>query len=203
MPEKIEKQYTGGCIDYSISEDATKLIRKISNSPELLEKFQEIIGEYRFDKTARDTIPSKSAQIQHLDDLKRDISELMKNINLLPEDVKSLASDILLKLDRGVYEHLEENLITQLAQYNAFLGYASEQISSWPDWVMPNKKLEKNLLCEVFLLLRPYIKKPGETVEKAKEVLEACLYIQFPESRESLLKIIPKEIKNLPIEIPK
>jgi len=204
MPEKIEKQITGGAIDESLKDETVQILRKISKDAELNERIGRLFGSFRLDRAYRNTSPGKSHQLIHLDQIVRDIDRLVKDIKLIPEDFKALATDVQLRLDGRVYESAEADLFERLYRYRAMALHVTGEIKKWPSWMAQTNELEYRLLSDVFALLKPLLRKKGETVKKAREILSAEFgEIGLAEAPESLLKRIPKEIKNHPTTIPK
>lgn len=204
MPEKIEKHITGGAIDESLKDETVQILRKISKDSELNEKVARLFGSFRLDRAYRNTSPSKSTQLIHLDQVVRDIDRLVENIKLIPEDFKALSTDVQLRLDGSVYESAEADLFERLYRYRAMAMHVTGEIKKWPSWIAQTDELEYRLLSDVFALLKPLIRKKGETVEKAREILSAEFgEIGLAVSRESLLKRIPKDVKNKPAGGPK
>ena len=206
MPEKISKQYTGGAIDRSLNNEALKVVHGVSKDPAFKDAVRELIGEYRQYMAFRNTAPAKEQQERHLDSLESKINALLDAVDHAPETFKSYSSDVLFNLGRGVYEDLEDSIRLQLAQYLALMKHFRKELEGIPAWSKKNKKFEARFLSDVFILLGPYIKKKGNRADKAREIILAAMQnseTSLPESTESLLKLIPAEIKNLPTTFPK
>lgn len=172
MPKPIAKQYTGGAIDKSLAPRALKLIKQLPDAEGLAQEIGERVGDYRFWKKAQSTVPADGLIVMHVEKTARSINTLRAQLDLMPEEIRALMSETLLRARGEVYETLAERLDETLLRYQSAASAALSTIQ--PGRVAPGKKeahLEHAILSDVAALLEKRIKSLETAAGNAAEIL--------------------------------
>lgn len=88
--KKIERQYTGGVVDESLSERCASLIRQLpGDTAALEEQIGVLLGRYRSWRQFHDTAPQVGVTIEHLRSVAKQAEQLRKSLELIPPDAEA------------------------------------------------------------------------------------------------------------------
>lgn len=90
MAKKIQKQYTGGVVDDSLSAETRLKIRELGGPDDLEERISREIGRYRGGAQFRRTEPAPKVTLDHLDDTVKTAEKLLEHLENMPAIVDAI-----------------------------------------------------------------------------------------------------------------
>lgn len=182
MTRKIKKQITDGWADESLSPRALKLINELSDydDPTLHVRIGKLVGDFRLKQENRDTASPPEVSKEHVAKTGRAVTYLLAQLELMPEDFKSLASVKFLEHRREDYEQTCYRMESDLKLYIEICSDAVETMDNWKNRGERKKSFERNLLAGVAALLKPYSDTSAEAAKNASEVLRAAGIKRMP-----------------------
>lgn len=154
MPNKIKKQISGGAVDESLLERSRKKIADLGGPENLSSCIAKLLGRYRAMRDYRDTAPTTSETVKHLNDTAAIIEKLKANIDLMPEIVEGNMWELLYRTRAKVGTNLTNILVENLTYYQLLCKKLEKEFKKAGSRKGEKPKLlEHELLSDVALMI--------------------------------------------------
>jgi len=157
MPKNINETFTGGVKDETLSNKTLNYLLSLPEGELLSKKVKYLIGEYRFWRKSRETIPNKSTTIRHLEKIDNQITNLINDIKLIPPDVLAVMDEASYNRHGELFFSIQQRLENDLYSSKFLICDALGKADKWKQKKgVKKRKLENILLAEVAILLRTH-----------------------------------------------